>query len=411
MVGWTRYRLVMAGFFGLTGMGNGLWGACLPAVDARLDLGPGRLGVVLLVLGVGTLVTMPVTGALADRVGGRRVLRVASVLFAASLAGPAVAGSYPALVAGMLLLSLVLGVLNVALTVQAVDLERSEQRPTMATLHGVWALGALTGGGATAAALRAGADSRLIMLCGAAVAATALLVVGRLLPPPAPVAPTTASTGPAGPLPTFGLVVLLGLIGAAAFLTENAATDWAGVHARRVLGADTATASLAYTVFFAAMTGVRLLGDAVRARLGAARVVLLAGTTASVGYGVILLTPALGAGRVAVALGGWVLAGAGMALMWPIVSSTVGAAFPGRAKSLSLVTTLSYGGGLLGPAVMGYAASATSLSSAMVIPAALVVLVTVTAPRVLRLLTAAAPAAATPAAATPAAAPAPVRQG
>ena len=53
--------------------------------------------------------------------------------------------------------------------------------------------------------------------------------------------------------------------------------DWVGVHAIRVLGADAATGSLVYAVFFATMTGVRFLGDALRSRLGATRTMRLAG--------------------------------------------------------------------------------------------------------------------------------------
>ena len=384
---WTSARLAVAGCYGLTGVLNALWGATLPATDARLNLGPARLGVALLVLGLAALVAMPAAGVLAERFTGRGLLRVVSPLYAASLAGPAAACSFGTLVAAILLFGVLLGMVNVALTVQAVDLERAEHRPAMSTLHGVWALGALGAGVVTAAALRAGADVRLIMIIGAAAAGLTIADLGRRLPAPASPAARTADRQPA-PGARVGLVLVLGLIGAAAFLTEGAATDWAGVYARQVLGVDPATASLAYTIFVASMTVIRLLGDAVRSRLRAARVVLLAGLTATAGYAMVLLSPAVSGAALATTLTGWALAGAGMALIWPVVSSTVGAAFPGRAKGLSMVTTLSYGGGLIGPAVIGVVASRASLPAAMAIPAALVAVVTVVAPRVLAALTA-----------------------
>src|SRR3954454_9076309 len=52
-----------------------LWGASLPAFDARLDLGAARLGAILMALAVGALVAMPLAGRLADRWPGRRLLR------------------------------------------------------------------------------------------------------------------------------------------------------------------------------------------------------------------------------------------------------------------------------------------------------------------------------------------------
>ncbi|MFC4998303.1 MFS transporter [Dactylosporangium cerinum] len=384
---WTPTRLAVAGCYGLTGVLNALWGATLPATDARLDLGPARLGVALLVLGLGALVAMPLAGVLAERFTGRGLLLVVAPLFAASLAGPALAGSFGTLVAATLIFGVLLGMVNVALTVQAVDLERAEQRPAMSTLHGVWTLGALGGGVVTAAALRAGADVRLIMIIGAAAAGLTAAGLVRRLPVPVSPAASTADGPPApGGRAGLPLVLMLSLIGAAAFLTEGAATDWAGVYTRQVLGVDPATASLTYTMFFAAMTAIRLLGDAIRSRVRAPRVVLLAGLTATTGYATVLLAPAIGGAALPVALSGWVLVGAGMALIWPVVSSTLGAAFPGRAKDLSLVTTISYGGGLIGPAVIGGVASRASLPVAMAIPAVLVAVITVIAPRVLAAL-------------------------
>jgi MFS family permease len=385
---WTPTRLAVAGCYGLTGVLNALWGAGLPATDARLNLGPARLGVTLLVLGLGALVAMPVAGALAERFTGRSVLRASAPMCAASLAGPAAAPSFGALVAAILFFGVLLGTVNVALTVQAVNLERAERRPAMSSLHGVWALGALGGGALTTTALRAGVDVRLIMIIGAASVALTVAGLGRRLP--APVAPPAkaADEQPAPDVRT-GLILMLGMIGAAAFLTEGAATDWAGVYARQVLGVDPATASLAYTLFVASMTAVRLLGDAARSRIPADRVVLLAGLTGTAGYAIVLLAPAVRGAAPAVTLTGWALAGAGMALIWPVVSSTIGVAFPGRAKGLSMVTTLSYGGGLLGPALIGGVAARTSLPVGMVIPAASVAMITIVAPRVLTALVAA----------------------
>lgn len=135
------------------------------------------------------------------------------------------------------------------------------------------------------------------------------------------------------------------------------------------------------------MMCVRFFGDALRARLGPAKTIRVAATSASIGYVLVLCTPALGAARFGIALLGWALAGSGMALVWPIASSVAGARFSGRTRGLSVVTTLSYGGGLAGPAIIGYVASATSLGTAMMIPCALAILVAVAAPTALTALT------------------------
>ena len=378
--------------YGLTGALNALWGATLPATDARLDLGAGRLGGLLMALAVAALAAMPVAGWLADRWTGRRLVRVAAPAASLVLAGSAVAPTVEMLTVSAVVLGVLFGALNVGLSVQAVAVERAVGRPVMATMHGTWTLGAVVAGGLISVGLRIGVDVQTLMTVGAAALALAGLPVGRRLNEAVPALSTPRVPGArvGGPQPVAahrpGLVVALGVIGAAAFLTEGAATDWAGVHATRVLGADPATASLIYTIFFVAMTAVRFAGDATRARIGAVTTIRLAGATTAVGYGLVLLAPLLPTASapagIGCAIAGWALAGAGTALVWPIVTSALGAA-TGAARRLSAATTISYGGGLIGPAVIGYVAARATLPIAFLIPAVMALVVTLVAPAVL----------------------------
>nr|WP_042188265.1 MFS transporter [Kibdelosporangium sp. MJ126-NF4]CTQ90739.1 Major facilitator superfamily MFS_1 [Kibdelosporangium sp. MJ126-NF4] len=368
----------IAACYGLTGLLSALWGATLPATDARLDLGAGRLGAVLLVLAAGSLVAMPVAGRLAERWTTRPLLRACVPATALAVAGPGLAPSAGWLAVAAGVLGLLLGTLNVALSVRTVAVEQAAARPVMATMHGTWTLGAVGGGAGVTMALRAGVDVQALMTCGAVALAALGLAVGWRLEPLS-VAPR--ATDPVGPPPRQGLVLLLGVLGAAAFIAEGAATDWAGVHATRVLGADPATGSLVFTAFFGAMTVVRFAGDALRARFGAAVTIRLAGAVATAGWALVLLGPTVG-----FAITGWTLTGAGMALVWPIVISAVGAATR-AARQLSTVTTVSYGGGLIGPALIGYVATRASLPVALLIPAALALVVATAAPAVLNALT------------------------
>jgi len=368
--------------YGLTGVTAAIWGASLPALDARLDLGTAAIGALLMVVAAAALVAMPAAGVLLDRVAGSLVLRVALPASAVALLGPALTDSVPALFICAAALGGLFGILNVSLSVAAVGVERSTG-PVMSTAHGVWTLGAVVGGAAVSAGLFIGLELRLVMsLMALVVVAAALIVavrVGRSLA--ASTARPAADVHPGGHRRlNRRAVAALGLIGAAAFVSEGAATDWAGIHATRVLGAETAQGSLVFTGFFAAMTIVRFAGDALRGRFGPRRTIGTSGAVAAAGYIAVLLSPLSPPQlSVAMAMSGWILAGAGMAVVWPIVASTVGAA-AGSPRQLSLVTAISFGGGLVGPGVIGLVAGGAGLSNALLIPAALAALVAIAAP-------------------------------
>lgn len=375
-------RAAICACYGLTGVVAAIWGASLPALDARLDLGTAAIGAVLMVVAAAALVAMPAAGILLSRVGGTVVLRVALASSALALLGPALTDSVPALFVLAAVLGALFGILNVSLTVAVAAVERAAG-PLMSTAHGVWTLGAVLGGAAVSALLAIGLDTPVVMSVPSLVVAALVLAaarpIGRSLLLPFE-AQEPSSELPSRPRLTSRAMVALGLIGAAAFVSEGAATDWAGIHATRVLGADSAQGSLVFTGFFAAMTVVRFAGDFLRGRFGPRRTIGVSGAVAALGYAAVLVSavspPPL---SVAIAMGGWILAGAGMAVVWPIVASSVGAA-AGSPRQLSLVTAISFGGGLVGPGIIGLAAGAAGLSTALLIPAALAALVALAAP-------------------------------
>jgi hypothetical protein len=368
----------VAGLYAATGALTALWGATLPTTEARLDLGPGRLGAVLLAAGAAALIAMPAAGRGVDRWGAGRLLRCAAPSVAVATAAAIVAPGFAALTVAAVALGFLMGALNVALTVAAAAVEAERARPIMSRVHGMWSLGAGCGAAIVALGLHLGVAAPVLVVAQASASAVCFVLLAHGLAVDRPRRPAVA--GGAAVAPRAGLLVLLGLVGAAVFLVEGAATDWAGVHAVRVLGADPAAASFVYVAFLAAMTAARFAGDAVRARLGAARTVRLAGLTASVGYAFVLTAPMLGPAGFAAALWGWLLTGAGTALVWPVVSSVIGAATRGAASRLSVVSAVSYAGALAGPALIGYAAGATSLPAAMALPGVFALAVTLVGP-------------------------------
>ncbi|MEV4175829.1 MFS transporter [Nonomuraea sp. NPDC049709] len=399
-----RARVAVFGFFFLAGFVMGLWAAGLPSLNDRLELGPARLGSVLLLISGGALVSMLVAGPLVDRWSSRRVCWLAGPFSGLVLLGPALAPSYWALAALAVLFGMGLGVTEVAMNAHSVEVERRYGRPIISAFHGTWSLGGAAGGGLTSLVLQAGLDPQALLIAAALVVPFLYVPAARLLlPDPPEHAASVESASGSGNSLRWGLIALLGLAAFAGHLSEGAAIDWAALHARWVLETDPAMAPLAYTIFSVAMTTVRLLGDPIRARLGSVRTIQLAGLFATAGYVLVLVSPLAGESlRVACAWTGWALAGVGLATVVPVLFSAVGAAGGRVGRALAMVTAFGYSGLLLGPAVLGYVAEATSLPVALIIPAVLAAVVTLTgSPAIRALLRLSAPVGAAPAAAGP----------
>ncbi|MFI0419791.1 MFS transporter [Spongiactinospora sp. 9N601] len=372
-----RARMGVFGYFFLLGITVGMWSAGLPALNERLDLGPARLGTVLLLVAAGALAAMLLAGPLVDRYSSRRVAWFTGPLSAVLVIGPALAPGFLWLAVLAVVFGIGLGTAEVAINSHSVEVERRYGRPIVSAFHGVWSLGGAAGGAMTAAGLQAGLDGQVLLIAAAVVVPFAYLPCARLLGPavePPRAAQATLLSGTT----RWGIVAVLGVVAFAGHLSEGAAMDWAALHARWVLDADPALAPLAYTIFSVAMTTVRLLGDPLRARLGAARTIRLAGILAACGYALVLAAGAVPAGlSVACAWTGWGLAGVGLATVIPVIFSAVGASGDSVGRALALVTAFGYTGLLAGPAALGFVAESFSLPAALVIPAVFAIVVAV----------------------------------
>jgi MFS family permease len=332
----------LAVVFGLAGGVLASFAARVPAVQERLGLAPGRLGVAFLALEAGAVAGLPAAGALAARFGSRRSLRTALAVLPAALLAVGLAPSLAGLALALAALAASTSVVDVAMNAQAVDLERRAGRPRLPRLHGTHSAGVLCGGLAGTAAAAAGVAPAAQFAAVAAVALAAGQAAARALPEP-PRSPGPLFARPSRPL------LLLGALAFCTFLTDGAASNWSAAEAR-AKGASPAVAAAAFTAFALAMTAVRLAGHGRPGRR--------AGLLIAAGAGVAALAPP------PLTPAGWALVGAGVAPLAPAVMRAAGA---GGAVDIAGVTTVGYLGSFTGPPVIGLLAGATSLPAALTV--------------------------------------------
>ena len=154
-------------------------------------------------------------------------------------------------------------------------------------------------------------------------------------------------------------------------MVEGAVLDWGGVFLIQEKSVAIENAGLAFASFATAMTVMRLFGD---------RLITLAGPRYCVLFGALLASLALIGTlvfqNVYAVIAAFFLLGLGLANLVPIAfASTANQTLMPMSMALAAVTTLGYGGQLLGPAFIGYVAKATDLTVAFALLAALMVIV------------------------------------
>ena len=371
--------------FAVSGAVFATWVSRLPAVRDEIDAGTAELGVALLGIGLGSLLTMPFTGRLCARFGSRPVVLATALPGCVLLALLAHVPSVVVLAVALLVWGAFYGAWDVAMNVHGSAVEQRAGRAWMPRYHAAWSIGGITGAGL--GALAAGLSVPVGVHFGvvAAVLAATVLVASRLFvddrdatAEPRTAAESAAHSAPRTRLLTRGLVAV-GLLTACATCIEGAAADWIALYLTDDREAAPSLASGGYAVFAVAMAASRLVGTTVIERFGRARAVRAAGVLTFAGILLTVLAPGIVG-----AYAGVLLWGAGVAVVFPAAMSRGGEA-PGRsADGIAAVSTIGYGGFLLGPPLVGILAEHVGLGDALlsllVLAAGIVVLSAAAAP-------------------------------
>jgi MFS family permease len=334
----------------------------LPAIQQDLNLSAAALGTALSFIWVGALTAMPLTGWLIHRAGGRNVVLLALTALSITLPPIGLAPNAAALAAAFAAFGLAAGAMGVSMNAEGVAVEQAIGKPIMASLHGLFSLGAMAG--AAFGGVVAGAGiSPATHFAGAAIIFGAIgMMASRALPPAAEAITTTPRA-----LAFNRRIVALGLIAFCILVGEGAMADWSAIYLRSVVGTGVGEAAAGFSVFSAMMALGRLTGDSLCLRLGPVWMVRAGALTGAAGCALALASPTRWA-----SLTGFALVGAGYATVIPITYSAAGriAGLP-RGSAIAAVTMMGYLGFLVGPATIGWTAGQAGLRPALAIVPAL----------------------------------------
>ncbi|WP_187394384.1 MFS transporter [Citrobacter freundii complex sp. CFNIH2] len=360
--------------FFIGGFGIACWAPMVPFAQERLQADSSQLGSILLCLGLGALVGMPVAGGVVARKGPR--ISVISGAAGLCIALPLLATmTNPWLLAmSLLLLGASVGAVDVAANIHGTEVQNAASTPLMSGFHGLYSIGGLAGASGMTLAIAAG-----LHVASAAMLASGVIILAVLMAAPGFMKVRAQSGHSAFVLPR-GVVIVMGLLLFTIFLAEGAVLDWGAILLTQVKHIEVSRSGIGYTVFAFSLTISRFFGDWLVSRAGA-RIVLFSGIfLTGIGLAVaVIATPIL------IVLGGIGVAGLAAGNVVPIILTAAGRQHVMSASAaIAATSTMGYLGILMGPALIGYISHFTglqiclilvsmfTLSTAMAVPAIMI---------------------------------------
>ena len=348
-----KARLATRLAFFAAGFSMGCCAPFFPFVKENVSADKSQFGVLLLCLGIGAIIAMPITGILSAKRGSKPMVLLGGLSMVVLLPILVVVNSPIILALILFLFGAALGTLDVAMNVHGVEVEQIEKRSLMSNFHAQFSIGGLVGAALMTIFLSFGMPLLLSSIIASSITSFAMiLTIKRLL--------IVNSVKQSKFMFPKGVVLLLAIFAAIIFLVEGAVVDWGALLIIDLELTPIKSAGVGYILFSIAMVIARLLGDKIIDIIGEFKVLILGVITTIFGILTILLST-----LPLFALCGFMLIGLGVANLVPIFFSAAGRQKIMPAEiAIASVTTTGYAGILLGPVLIGYVAEVTTLSIA-----------------------------------------------
>ncbi|PLS85672.1 MAG: hypothetical protein CYG60_11335 [Actinobacteria bacterium] len=353
---------VALGAFVFFGLFWGSFAVLLTDLSHALGLSPGPLGLAFFAGAASSIAVMALLGRTVDRIGRRPFVLASGGVMGLGIAGLTAAEGYGTLLAALVILYGASGLYDVGINAAAVDLERASGRRIMAFFHAAFSGGGVAGALSSGALLSAGVGYRYVYLLVLVPLLAALLGVAAIRPVASGDPSRDGDGAGRSGLYTNLPLLLVASIATLGLLSEGEMEHWSGIYLRDGLALPALLGASGVAVFHAAMLVGRLPGRGLDREpprqpphAGGRRISHGGGDGAGARHA-----------RAAPRRPGVPPRGRRLSAVVPIAFSVAGDLAPARAgAAISVVTTLGYGGFLLGPVIVGGLAEVFGLRTAL----------------------------------------------
>ncbi len=352
-------RICISLYFFFYGFIFATWASRIPNIQQHLNLSETQLGAVLLAMPVGSFITVPFSGHFTSKFGSRKVVIIASVIYALLLTGIGFSASVLQLTACLFLFGSAGNMFNISVNTQAIALEGLYKKTIISSFHGMWSVAGLAAASLGTYFIGRGFPVRSHFLLNTVIALSFLIIsipylltddVKQYQKRPFFTKPDKAFLG-------------LGIIAFCSMICQGAMFDWSGVYFKKVIATDKAYIGFGYTAFMISMTFIRFITDWLTQKIGFTKIITCCGICSFTGLLIAVFFPYL-----IPATFGLFLVGIGVSPAIPLVFSAAG-----KSKTLppsvaiAAVSSVGMIGLLIGPPIIGFIAGVTSLKISFLI--------------------------------------------
>lgn len=368
-------RLACMFYFMAPGLAYGLVTSRMPALKNMTGATEGELGIILLCFGLSALIGLAFAPRLIAKISAKTTLLASSLACMVFVVLVSFSSSVWFFGIAMALLGICMGLCDVTMNVQGVEVERAYKKSSMNILHAGYNIGAAAAAcaGSIFAATNFGVWVNFVLpvaiMAGMLWWAEPRLVTENLEKPERSESSPLVSVEPKKRLPF--LVWVCGLLCVCCYVSEGSVGEWGSLYLHQEKAAPESIAALVFAGFSICSLMCRLVADRLRNKIGDFLVSTAGATLALAGMLTVLSSSSW-----SICLIGYAMMGLGQAPIVPIAFSRAGAIKGvSTARATSLVSLLAYAGLLFAPPAFGLSAEHFGLHTAL---CAVPVLLTIT---------------------------------
>lgn len=368
-------RLACMFYFVAPGLAYGLVTSRMPALKNMTGATEGELGIILLCFGLSALIGLAFAPRLIAKISAKTTLLASSLACMVFVVLVSFSSSVWFFGIAMALLGICMGLCDVTMNVQGVEVERAYKKSSMNILHAGYNIGAAAAACAGSIFAATNFDVWVNFVLPVAIMAGMLwwaeprLVTENLEKPERSESSPLVSVEPKKRLPF--LVWVCGLLCVCCYVSEGSVGEWGSLYLHQEKAAPESIAALVFAGFSICSLLCRLVADRLRNNFGDFLVSTAGATLALAGMLTVLSSSSW-----SICLIGYAMMGLGQAPIVPIAFSRAGAIKGvSTARATSLVSLLAYAGLLFAPPAFGLSAEHFGLHTAL---CAVPVLLTIT---------------------------------